>query len=110
MTTNSSVLDSPLRRSTRIKPPVVVDVSSPESNGDASSTGTTRTTRRRTVAADSTITEPPRTLRVRRNSAVSDISEITEPESDSGAKRITRRSIAGATFVETPTKLRARPR
>ena len=77
--------DSPLRRSSRIKPNVKQNESSPESPLSDSSitTQTSRITRQRASAMDnSAINENRRTLRSRISSISSDINEI--PESDVG--------------------------
>ncbi|XP_033310803.1 dentin sialophosphoprotein-like isoform X2 [Bombus bifarius] len=79
--------DSPLRRSSRIKPNVKQNESSPESPLSDSSivsiTQTSRITRQRASAMDnSAINETRRTLRSRISSISSDVNEI--PESDVG--------------------------
>ncbi|XP_048263594.1 uncharacterized protein DDB_G0283697 isoform X2 [Bombus terrestris] len=79
--------DSPLRRSSRIKPNVKQNESSPESplsdSSIVSTTQTSRITRQRASAMEnSAINENRRTLRSRISSISSDINEI--PESDVG--------------------------
>ncbi|XP_068969667.1 dentin sialophosphoprotein-like isoform X2 [Bombus flavifrons] len=79
--------DSPLRRSSRIKPNVKQNESSPESplsdSSIVSTTQTSRITRQRASAMDnSAINETRRTLRSRISSISSDVNEI--PESDVG--------------------------
>ncbi|XP_076247169.1 uncharacterized protein LOC143187083 isoform X2 [Calliopsis andreniformis] len=94
----SLALDSPLRRSTRIKPAVKQNESSPESPlSDASSVSNTqlRATRRRTATMDNTTAaEKSRTLRSRRNSVASDMSEATEAELLSTPTKKTKGSAA----------------
>ncbi|XP_043286008.1 myb-like protein X isoform X2 [Venturia canescens] len=104
---NPSVLDSPLRRSSRIRQPMSQNDLSPEYNSDASVTSGTKSTRRRTTALDAINPEPQRNLRTRHNSATSDLSELAENDSatESIGKRITRRSIATVSSVETSSKL-----
>ncbi|XP_015435737.1 PREDICTED: enolase-phosphatase E1-like, partial [Dufourea novaeangliae] len=82
----SGTVDSPLRRSSRVKSVVKQNESSPESSlsdtGNINNTQSTRNTRRRTTTLDSFImTEKSRTLRSRRNSAASDITETTDKDS-----------------------------
>ncbi|XP_015434421.1 PREDICTED: claspin-like [Dufourea novaeangliae] len=82
----SGTVDSPLRRSSRVKTVVKQNESSPEASlsdtGNINTTQTTRNTRRRITTLDSFImTEKSRTLRPRRNSTASDITETTDKDS-----------------------------
>ncbi|XP_071877988.1 uncharacterized protein isoform X2 [Bombus fervidus] len=84
--------DSPLRRSSRIKPNVKQNESSPESplsdSSIVSTTQTSRITRQRASAMDnSAISENRRTLRSRINSISSDVNEISESDVGTPTKR-----------------------
>ncbi|XP_076681339.1 uncharacterized protein LOC143375714 isoform X2 [Andrena cerasifolii] len=81
----SVAVESPLRRSSRIKPTTKHYESSPESSlsdaSNVSNTQITRATRRRVGTMDnSAATEKNRTLRSRRNSVASDVSEPTDTD------------------------------
>lgn len=102
-----SVLDSPLRRSTRHRQALAHDNSSPEST--ASNDAPARSTRRRTATMESIPMETVRSLRPRMNSTASDTTDITDAETlGETKKRVTRRSVAAIPPPETPTKIRLR--
>ncbi|XP_063977545.1 uncharacterized protein LOC135162714 [Diachasmimorpha longicaudata] len=105
--TASSVTDSPLRRSTRRRA-TTKDDSSPEPV--TSDVGpSTRAKRRITPTLESAHAESVRNLRSRKTSTTSDVSEATESDTGSEAKRrTTRRSSLALSGIETPTKARLR--
>ncbi|XP_043585501.1 dentin sialophosphoprotein-like isoform X2 [Bombus pyrosoma] len=102
--------DSPLRRSSRIKPNVKQNESSPESplsdSSIVSTTQTSRITRQRASAMDnSAINENRRTLRSRISSISSDVNEI--PESDVGTPTKKTRNSTFNDSNKTNTRKRA---
>lgn len=78
--TETISVDSPLRRSSRIKQNLKQNEFSPESSlSDANNTQTSRSPRRRLITMDNTVSiENQRNLRSRTNSVSSDISEVLE--------------------------------
>ncbi|CAK9803979.1 hypothetical protein ANTPLA_LOCUS3894 [Anthophora plagiata] len=102
-TTDAVSVDSPLRRSSRIKPIIKENESSPESllsdTSNVSNTQTTKIRTRQKLAMDSPTTENCRTLRSRMNSVSSDISEVTETDVTTLSKR-----TRNTTFSDTTNK------
>ncbi|CAK9833236.1 hypothetical protein ANTRET_LOCUS9955, partial [Anthophora retusa] len=102
-TTDAVSVDSPLRRSSRIKPVIKENESSPESllsdTGNINNTQTTKIRTRQKLAMDGSTTENCRTLRSRMNSVSSDISEVTETDVTTLSKR-----TRNTTFSDTPSK------
>ncbi|KOC64498.1 hypothetical protein WH47_01082 [Habropoda laboriosa] len=98
--TEAASVDSPLRRSSRIKPAIRENESSPESLlSDASNVSNTQTTRVRTrqkLAMDGSSTENQRTLRSRINSVSSDVSEVAETDVGTLSKRTARTNFNDA--------------
>ncbi|XP_043795551.1 dentin sialophosphoprotein-like [Apis laboriosa] len=78
--TETISVDSPLRRSSRIKQNLKQNEFSPESSlSDANNTQTSRSPRRRLITMDNTVSiENQRNLRSRTNSVSSDISEVLD--------------------------------
>ncbi|XP_011151878.1 protein PFC0760c isoform X2 [Harpegnathos saltator] len=106
--TTSSMIDSPIRRSSRIKQSIKLQKSSPdyESDTSVSSSQAIRTTRQRTATMDSITTETLRG-RLRKPSISSETSEVIDIDIETPSKRLTRRSLAN-TAPSTPTKVSAR--
>ncbi|XP_014484391.1 PREDICTED: calponin homology domain-containing protein DDB_G0272472-like isoform X2 [Dinoponera quadriceps] len=104
-----SMIDSPIRRSSRIKQPVKLQKFSPDSESDTnvSSNQPVRFTRQRMATMDSVTTETLRGRRTRKPSISSENSEIIDVETVTPSKRITRRSLTTVTS-STPTRASAR--
>ena len=99
-------VNSPLRRSSRIKQ----NKCSPGSESDSSisSTQTTRSARTRTTM-DSTVSDTTKKLRTRKHSISSEISEIDiDVISQTPVKRTTRQSLGATSLVSTPTRVNTR--
>ncbi|XP_032684421.1 dentin sialophosphoprotein-like isoform X2 [Odontomachus brunneus] len=104
--TTQSVVDSPIRRSSRIKQSI--KKLSPDSESDTSTNSQpVRTTRQRTATMDSITTETLKGRRVRKSSISSEASEILDTDIGTPSKRITRRSFITAT-LGTPTRASTR--
>ncbi|XP_043248938.1 protein PFC0760c-like [Colletes gigas] len=102
-------VDSPLRRSSRVKTAVKHFESSPESPvsdaNNVSNTQITRITRRRTSTMDNTMaTEKSRTLRSRKNSATSDVSETAEADVTVTPTKKTRSIAANEMFNKSNSR------
>ena len=102
----SAVVESPLRRSSRIKPATKHYESSPESPlsdaSNVSNTQLTRATRRRAGTMDnSAAAEKNRTLRSRRNSVASDVSEPADMDALATPTKKTR-GVAARDILNKP--------
>lgn len=94
-------IQSPLRRSTRLKQ----NKYSPGSESDSSSVSNSRSSRTRTATIDSTVSDTMMKLRTRKPSVSSDISEIDVETQRTPKKRITRQS---SNAPNTPTRVNTR--
>lgn len=103
--TTQSVVDSPIRRSSRIKKSAKSQKSSPGSESDTSvsSNQPARITRQRTATMDSLNTEIRKGRGVRKVSISSETSENVDIDVGTPTKRTTRRSFTATTF-NTPTR------
>ncbi|XP_011704256.1 PREDICTED: centriolin-like, partial [Wasmannia auropunctata] len=104
-----SAMNSPLRRSSRIKQ----NKNSPGSESDSSisSNQTNRSTRTQTATMDTTVLDTMKKSRTRKYSISSEISEIDVEVPPTPGKRVTRQSLgAGSLLVgaDTPTKINTR--
>lgn len=99
-------VNSPLRRSSRIKQTKYSPGS--ESDSSISSIQTTRSTRTRTATMDSTASDTTKKLRTRKHSISSEISEIDIDIPQTPVKRTTRQSSGTASLVSTPTRVNTR--
>jgi len=96
-----STVNSPLRRSSRIKQ----NKYSPGSESDSSSISssqTIRSTKTRTAAMDSTVSDTMRKLRTRKHSISSDVSEMDVDIPRTPGKRTTRQSSSAASLGTSP--------
>lgn len=108
MLTTQSVVDSPIRRSSRIKQYTKLQrTPDSESDSSVSSNQPIKSTRQRTATMDSISTETSRGRRTRKPSISSDTSEIVDVEIMTPSKRITRRSLV-TTTPNTPTRASTR--
>ncbi|KAK2582339.1 hypothetical protein KPH14_004675 [Odynerus spinipes] len=101
--TGSVVPESPVRRSSRIKPPTKQNDSSPDlSVTESSITQTTRSFRSRAGTIDSNSLEIQRRLRSSKTTV--DMNEVKDSEviTETQPKKMTRRSIAAMNASETP--------
>jgi len=106
MVTIQSTVNSPLRRSSRIKQ----NKSSPGSESDSSSISSSQTIRSskpRTAAMDSTVSDTMRKLRTRKYSISSEVSEMDVDIPRTPGKRTTRQS-SGAASLGTPPRINTR--
>ncbi|XP_011504704.1 PREDICTED: MATH and LRR domain-containing protein PFE0570w-like [Ceratosolen solmsi marchali] len=107
----ASIQDSPLRRNTRSSKQLCTIESSPESLNDSNIQPIGPTTRSRIATLDKGMAvNIVKSLRSRKNSGSSDVSEIIEVENDTIEKRVTRRNKAGQSLSGTPTKANLRSR
>ncbi|XP_011064079.1 PREDICTED: protein PFC0760c-like [Acromyrmex echinatior] len=101
-------VNSPLRRSSRIKQNKYSPGSESDSSTQSSSTQTTWSARTR-ATMDSTASDTTKKLRTRKHSISSEISEIdidTVPQTP--AKRTTRQSLSATSLISTPTRVNTR--
>ncbi|KYN20231.1 PREDICTED: MATH and LRR domain-containing protein PFE0570w-like [Trachymyrmex cornetzi] len=99
-------VNSPLRRSSRIKQ----NKYSPSSESDSSisSTQTTQSAIIQATTMDSTVSDTMKKLRTRKHSVSSEISEIDIDVPPTSVKRSTRQSSGATSLVGTPTKVNTR--
>lgn len=102
-----STVNSPLRRSSRIKSKYSPN-SSESDTGSISSSQPTRNTRSRTATMDNIVSETLKGGRTRKASISSDISESTDIDILGTPKKRTTRSSLAATSIGTPTKINTR--
>ncbi|KAL6267126.1 hypothetical protein P5V15_000205 [Pogonomyrmex californicus] len=105
--TVQSVVNSPLRRSSRIKQNKYSPGSPDSDNSNISINQPTRSTRSRTATMDSNTSETMK-LRVRKHSISSDISEMIDVDVVQTPTKRTTRKTTTITSVSTPTRVNTR--